>query len=88
MQKSNPPERVLRLAGVTGFPAHATDTQKVGALQLKGRAGDVVIPTRPLLYNPQLMRQACGYNSTLDTRPLLRHGQTLGARIAPDIRRP
>ena len=37
MQKSNPPERVLRLAGVTGFPAQT--------------------------YNPQLMRQACGYNS-------------------------
>jgi hypothetical protein len=39
MQKSNPPERVLRLAGVTGLPAHATDTQKVGALQLRGRMG-------------------------------------------------
>ena len=48
MQKSDPPERVLRRAGVTGFPAHATDTQKVGALQLRGRDGDVVTPTRPL----------------------------------------
>ncbi len=48
MQKSNPPERVLRRAGATGLPAHATDTQKVGALQLRGRAGDVVTPTRPL----------------------------------------
>jgi hypothetical protein len=50
MQKSDPPERVLRRAGVTGFPAHATDTQKVGALQLRGRAGDVVTPTRPSLF--------------------------------------
>jgi hypothetical protein len=45
MQKSNPPERVLRRAGVTGLPAHATDTQKVGALQLKGRG-----KPRPLLF--------------------------------------
>lgn len=60
MKKSNPPERVLRRAGATGFPAHATDTQKVGALQLRGRG-----KPRLLLYNPQLMRLACGYNLAL-----------------------